>query len=1242
MGGIVVLEWRVRVRAFIVSFLVLVFSAAAVQAQFMHHEVRVMNPLPFADRNRVVVLTATQIGLAVGQPLPGVSVVEKRTGRAVPAQLDDLDGDGKVSASDEIAFLVNLPAGCSAVYEIQFGASAKPAASAMRSSITESGVTVDADSFTVGSDNKGQWTFSPKGSASAFFDCKPIAEENKTRFIAGPARVLILSESPISKNGLLKRRVQVTPSAVKMTNSISSQDGKSSALVENCGGFFFGLPQLERVTNLRVRSAEGYLATAKKPVDDLFALPTTPIALDLVMQPLSVLVSLRQQPDYVPSVGLIGWHKYMSCGLAFGWRPPIEIKVGKPHVQEVWIMAHAGAMDEFKQLDRQVRTSPVMAAGPARRPATTMMVTRPARRPATTMMVTRPARRPATTMCLQDIAGLRAEIERVAKTTSGGKGEMTPAKVLLGKAKVCCVAAEWDFNLDHWARASERVKMAAAFLAQTKHYIAHPSARLLGRASPAWIKPYVTFSEGTGGKMAALGLTVGHTWVPWGAWFEQFETEPSEGVWRYDQMDGVFQTANSSQMKLIALADYNPPRWYKAKFDGPQPVPGQPPGSVGGDGFVSPEMLGRVPPFMQPFGEYIKQIAKRYGSNPALLGWSVHNEPAYYSQGGIKGDLMTEAWRNWLAKRYPDVKKLNRNWGTSFASLPDVKAPDKWEENRAAWWDVMTFKAECLAGELKWETDLLRQNGACQRTGAKYVAVCLSPNGARVGWAVDPWISSPPQRGMSLTDLYADDLWETALRVTELYYSGGENPVISPEIGRTTRPVERPYHFNFYPDSSARSRAWALFQHGLIGSHYWVWASTEEYSVQDWDGALTDFGLQAALANQDFQPGGDHLAKLKPVVVAGYYYPRATFVQSEGGETTQYQRLYTFLTQAGYQLRPVSAVDFDKVAPGLKALVVPPAPFIENEMRSKLAAFAKRGGKLILLGPNSGAFDEFTHPQAPLAKSIQGGNVICTSAAFKADWVEGAPLTDLGGDWKFRFGAKWPQAPDNARTSEAGHVDEGMGGRWFDPGLDDSGWASIKVPGVWEERGFPDLDGYGWYRKHFTLPDIKKAVLSGSTLDDRAWIYVNGTLVRKTTVWDEVWKVDVTKYLKPGKENVIALRILDNCFLGGVRGNIALTDPGQLSSNGRAVCEAMSKAGIKPSTQSREDGVFRTLMKDERGRLHLVLANSLNVPQRVSVAVPAAPGEMTDMLSGERWRCANGVITGVLPPCGAAWVPLWR
>jgi hypothetical protein len=38
-----------------------------------------------------------------------------------------------------------------------------------------------------------------------------------------------------------------------------------------------------------------------------------------------------------------------------------------------------------------------------------------------------------------------------------------------------------------------------------------------------------------------------------------------------------------------------------------------------------------------------------------------------------------------------------------------------------------------------------------------------------------------------------------------------------------------------------------------------------------------------------------------------------------------------------------------------------------------------------------------------------------------------------------------------------------------DINLDESGWVNINVPGNWEDQGFPEYDGYVWYRLHFTV-----------------------------------------------------------------------------------------------------------------------------------------------------------------------------
>lgn len=147
--------------------------------------------------------------------------------------------------------------------------------------------------------------------------------------------------------------------------------------------------------------------------------------------------------------------------------------------------------------------------------------------------------------------------------------------------------------------------------------------------------------------------------------------------------------------------------------------------------------------------------------------------------------------------------------------------------------------------------------------------------------------------------------------------------------------------------------------------------------------------------------------------------------------------------------------------------------------------------------------------------------------------VQGEAL-DLSGQWKF-----------NEDMEEKGHLTG-----WQSPDFDDSAWRTIQVPADWEKEGVLTLNpkwtgyqpndaynGYGWYRRHFTVPaDWAGAtvILRFGAIDDWDWTYVNGQLVG-TTTGDETWD-DPRDYalppdaLKPGEDNVIAVRV---CDMGG-------------------------------------------------------------------------------------------------------------
>ena len=117
--------------------------------------------------------------------------------------------------------------------------------------------------------------------------------------------------------------------------------------------------------------------------------------------------------------------------------------------------------------------------------------------------------------------------------------------------------------------------------------------------------------------------------------------------------------------------------------------------------------------------------------------------------------------------------------------------------------------------------------------------------------------------------------------------------------------------------------------------------------------------------------------------------------------------------------------------------------------------------------------------------------------------------------------------------------------------FDDSNWDEIFVPAKWEDQGFRDYDGYGWYRKSFiyqTNNENEKMVIMMGKIDDIDQIFINGTLIGSTGNFPQQrgsansgqeYNAFRGYYipaglLKKGQKNVIAVRILDTGGAGGI------------------------------------------------------------------------------------------------------------
>lgn len=124
------------------------------------------------------------------------------------------------------------------------------------------------------------------------------------------------------------------------------------------------------------------------------------------------------------------------------------------------------------------------------------------------------------------------------------------------------------------------------------------------------------------------------------------------------------------------------------------------------------------------------------------------------------------------------------------------------------------------------------------------------------------------------------------------------------------------------------------------------------------------------------------------------------------------------------------------------------------------------------------------------------------------------------------------------------------------PSFDDSKWQTLKTSEAWDEQGYKDYDGYGWYRIHVTIPSSLKNSsywkdslrISLAKIDDADEVYLNGKLIGKEGSFPNEPGGYISKWSEPREyhlgtndslihwdaENIIALKVYDGGGLGGI------------------------------------------------------------------------------------------------------------
>lgn len=179
-----------------------------------------------------------------------------------------------------------------------------------------------------------------------------------------------------------------------------------------------------------------------------------------------------------------------------------------------------------------------------------------------------------------------------------------------------------------------------------------------------------------------------------------------------------------------------------------------------------------------------------------------------------------------------------------------------------------------------------------------------------------------------------------------------------------------------------------------------------------------------------------------------------------------------------------------------------------------------------LIGTNWGgsAIEAWMSPQA-LGKSLQQ-----TQSSINVLVAESEKqTTELR-----RTLQQWPDTLTDTTASEAIELADAD---WSAAQLITDDWLTLEAPALWEQQGFPGVDGVVWYRKTFTLDEseaAKPAELNLARIDDNDTTWINGHRVGSTEGYDIRRQYTVpAEYLQAG-ENTVAIRVEDAGGGGGI------------------------------------------------------------------------------------------------------------
>ena len=437
--------------------------------------------------------------------------------------------------------------------------------------------------------------------------------------------------------------------------------------------------------------------------------------------------------------------------------------------------------------------------------------------------------------------------------------------------------------------------------------------------------------------------------------------EPLEGRYDFGWLDRAIRLFEKHQIAVVlGTPTATPPAWLTQKY--PETLRVEPSGqrvTHGNRAHGSPTS----PKYLELCRRIAEVMAKRYGHDPAVVGWQFDNE---YGYGQMSHDDGTrKQFQDFVQARFKTVAAVNEHWATAYWS----QTYDNWAEipipvgghNPGLLLEWKRFVTEAWTRYQQNQIDVIRANAdARQFVTGNFMGMGFDAFDhykvakplSFVSW--DAYVGSghldPSSIGMShdtMRGLLRQNFWEIETQPGSVNWAGVNN---------------------FLDRGEVRAMAWHAVGHGADEISYWQWRNAPNGQEQ-YHGALigTD-GTPLPLFEEIAQTAKEFAA-----TEAAF---RDTTVQSEVALLNDYESRWaidwqkhhkdyssigTSVAYYGALRKRVQSIDVvSPYAPlaSYKLVVAPSLNLIPEALAQHLLEYVKGGGHLVL-GPRAGMKDEY-------------------------------------------------------------------------------------------------------------------------------------------------------------------------------------------------------------------------------------------------------------------------------------------